>query len=124
MARSSSKELRAILRRRRWTAEEASAVLDAVAASGLSLNGFATRHGLQPCRLYRWSRQLRRGAAQVEPVGFEEVPVPVPAADEWRDDDRIEVALPSGHVVRLGASFDDGALRRLLAVLGEAERPC
>jgi hypothetical protein len=56
------------------------------------------------------------------------VPVEVaeaPAADAADDDakpapgdDRIEIALPDGLLVRVGAGFDAAALRRVLEVLG------
>jgi hypothetical protein len=107
-----------VLARRRWTAEDASLVIETAKRSGSTLGAFATRHGLDPQRLWRWSR---RGAAPEAPaVAFEEVRVhdlhPVPGRDAG-----VELLLGSGHVLRLRTAFDESTLQRLLAVLG---RPC
>ena len=120
MARSSSNGVEEILGQERWTAEDAHAVLAAVSRSGLTLSAFATRHGVRPWRLYRWKRVLGREGVTAEPVSFEELRVAEPAPERPRQDEGMEVELPSGHVVRLGSGFDEGALRRLLLVLGEA----
>lgn len=45
-------------RRHRWTPEEASIVLAKQTASGLSVQQFAAREGLDAERLYRWRRRL------------------------------------------------------------------
>src|ERR1700733_14663656 len=47
-------------RRRRWRVPEARAVLDALAASGLSVSAFAEQEGLNEERLYRWRRRFAR----------------------------------------------------------------
>lgn len=111
MAKELPESVGVIASRGRWTAEEAAAVLRAAAASGLSLGTFAKQQGLEAPRLYRWRRQL---AQAPEPVRFEEV---VGSRAVGGDPHRLELALPSGHVVRLGSHFDADALRRLLAVL-------
>jgi hypothetical protein len=43
---------------RQWTHAKARSVLEACAASGLSMRAFAEREGLKARRLYRWSKQL------------------------------------------------------------------
>ncbi|MBX3198270.1 MAG: hypothetical protein KF894_09005 [Labilithrix sp.] len=43
---------------KRWTQAKARSVLEACAASGLSVRSFAEREGLEPHRLYRWSKRL------------------------------------------------------------------
>ena len=93
---------------RRWTTEEASVVLAKHAASGLSVQQFALREGLNPERLYRWRRQLDTAA------------VPASAFVEVRPSrrPRIEVVLRSGHVLFVPESVDEDALARLLQVLG------
>jgi hypothetical protein len=117
----SSSEYRSI---RRWTAEQAGQVLAALDRSGLTLTAFAIHEGLDPQRLIRWRRQL---AAVAPPVFEAVVPEAAPAADNGAEErverDRFEVVLVSGLVVRVPASFDGGALRRLLAIV-EGVRPC
>jgi len=112
--------------RRRWTAEDAGQALAALERSGLTLTAFAIGEGLDPQRLSRWRRRLGGAASPV----FEEVVVADPVAsildsDAARRAERelFEVVLASGRVVRVPASFDAGALRRLLAVAEEV-RPC
>jgi transposase-like protein len=124
VARRSSRELAAIVGGRRWTAEQAGSVLDAASRSGLSLGAFAARHELDPQRLYRWRRQLVEAARSQDAVSFEEIRVAPAAGSGPDEDDRMEVTLPSGHLVRVGASFDEAALRRLLTVLDEMARGC
>ena len=107
----------AIAARPRWTAEDATKVLEAAAASGLPLAKFAEQRGLAPQRLSRWRRRLGRpSGAPPERMRFEELVVHG-ANGEVGERDRLELVLRSGHVVRLGSEFDADALRRLLGVL-------
>jgi|SRR5580700_11219895 hypothetical protein len=111
---------------RRWTLEQAMRALAALDRSGLTLTAFAIREGLDPQRLSRWRRQL---AAAAPPVFEEVIPrATSPALDEDEaastGRERFEVVLRSGRVVRVPASFDVGALRRLLAIVEEEARPC
>src|SRR5690606_6632005 len=98
-------------RRQRWTPEEASVVLAKQTASGLSVQQFAAREGLDAERLYRWRRRL------------ETAPGPGPAFVEVQPSrrPRIEIVLPSGHVLFVPDSVDEGALGRLLGVLERSE---
>jgi transposase-like protein len=58
-----------ILKRRRWTAQDAEAVLSTWRESGESLSRFARRHGLDAWRLMRWRRLLdKQGAIQFHRV--------------------------------------------------------
>ena len=95
-------------RRQRWTPEKASAVLAKHGASGLSIQEFAAREGLDPERLYRWRRQLGAAALQA-PTAFVELRPSVQS--------RIELVLRSGHVLFISESMDVGALRRLVDAL-------
>jgi transposase-like protein len=113
MAKGLPKSIEMIATRRRWTAQDAAAVLQVAAESGLPLWTFAERQGLDPHRLYRWRRQLGQSRAP-EPMRFEEVVV---QRADGGDSHRLELVLRSGHVVRVGSHFDADALRRLLAVL-------
>jgi hypothetical protein len=85
-----------------WTRAKARSVLEACATSGLSMRAFAEREGLEPRRLYRWSKRLgiavadrrRRRAPQRTAPAF--VPL-VPKSDS-------HAAKGSGAVIRHGAS--------------------
>lgn len=118
MAQGVSKTVAAIATLRRWDEKDARVVLEAARRSGLSLGSFAASAGIEPQRLYRWSRALGDREPTSEAVRFEEVVVHRAA------DAGVEIALASGHVIRVGASFDHGALRRVLAVLADIERAC
>lgn len=127
MPKSRSTSIVAFSRPGRWTAAKAKAMLAAARQSGLTLYGFATREGLDPQRLYWWRRRLREAVAARE-LTFEEVPREVKRASVVRGDlpdvERFEIVVRGGRVVRVGATFDGDALRRLLAVLEEEEAPC
>jgi transposase-like protein len=106
---------------RRWTPEEASQALAALEQSGLELTAFAIREGLDPQRLSRWRRRLAASMPVFEEVITSEV-IAAGAATHERQE-RFEIVLASGRVVRVPESFDAGALRRLLAIVDEV-RPC
>ncbi len=98
--RSSSSATRA----RKWTAVEASKVLDDLERSGLPAIRFAARRGLSLERLYRWKRRLgRRAKPALKEPAFTEVALRPPSGAA------IELVLPGGMVVRFsGASrLDD-----------------
>jgi transposase-like protein len=52
-----------VRRRRRWSAEEKEALLNAWRASGLSAREFSRREGLQKTSLWRWSREPRQAVS-------------------------------------------------------------
>lgn len=107
--------------RRRWTPEDAREVIAALDRSGKSVSVFAAEHGLDPQRVYLWRRRL----GKAEPTTFQEIVVrpSSPMSGGKRDATAFEVALPSGDVVRVPASFDEEALARLLDVLARV-RAC
>ncbi len=95
----------------RWNADEARHVLALVDSSGLSVEDFAQRHGLERQRLERWRRKLggqRGGAAKFVEVITQRAPIVV------------EVLLPSGATVRIPESVDADALRAILAAVEQA----
>ena len=100
--------------RLRWTEQDARNALAALHRSGKTVSVFAAEHGLDPQRLYSWRRRL--GGA--ERTTFQELVVRPAARISFADGDApFEVALPSGVVVRVAASFNSAALERLLEVL-------
>lgn len=87
------------------------------AASGLSAEDFAEQHGLtvHALKWWRWkigADDARTAAANSPKPAFVEV-VTAPA----RTTSPIELLLPNGCIIRVAVDFDEGALRRLLAVL-------
>lgn len=118
MAQGVSKTVAAIAGRRRWDEQDARTVLEAARRSGMSLGSFAARARIDAQRLYRWSRTLGDRELATPGVRFDEVVV------RRASEASIEIALACGHVVRVGASFEADALRRVLGVMAELEREC
>ena len=102
--------------RPRWTEEDAREVLAALHRSGQPVSVFAEERGLDPQRVYVWRRRLGGVAGLTR---FREVVVRPPLAqvEDGPASPWFEIALSSGHVVRVPSSFDAAALRRLLDVL-------
>ena len=100
--------------RPRWTEQDARHALAALQRSGKPVGVFAAEHGLDPQRLHAWRRRL----GKAEPATFQELIVrPSRRMSIIDTSDPFEVALPSGVVVRVPASFNSAALGRLLEVL-------
>jgi transposase-like protein len=98
---------------RRWTEDDARAVLDAHTESGLSVAAFAAREGLDPQRVYSWRRRLGRSVEAVEAIS-------APAFIEIRSSAKcevVEVVLRCGRVVRVTELIDPSVLRRLVDAL-------
>ncbi len=117
--------LTAVAHRSRWREEHARIVVAAWKDSGLTMREFAGRHGVPQKRLERWSCKLRKRENSQPEAPLHFVPVEVAATatvrtsvDEQHRADFMEVALPTGIRVSLGAGFDADALRRLLLVVG------
>jgi transposase len=89
--------------------------LEKWAASGLSAEDFAVQHGLTVHALKWWRWKIgaddAKTAAAKKPAFVEVVAAPA------RTTSPLEVLLPNGCIVRVAVDFDEGALRRLLAVL-------
>ena len=102
---------------RRWTVADARAVLTAMASSGLSLDAFAKREGLQAQRLRRWRQQVDVAPVeQAAAAAFVEITRGAPAQ-------RVEIQLRSGRMLVVSESIDATALRRIVDVL-EHDAPC
>jgi transposase len=95
-------------------------------SSGLSLRLYSEEQGLKAGTLSYWSSRLKARSAEApapssgSEATFLAVCVAEPAVampmPEPRDD-RIELALPGGRVVRVGRGFDAATLDRLLDVV-------
>ena len=112
-------------RRRRWRAEDKLHVLAEAAQPGARTSEVARRHDISRGLLWYWRRQLRQGrltAADAPepvflPVQVSDAAASGPVAPTAATDPRIEIALPDGTLVRVGADVDAAALRRVLSVL-------
>jgi len=124
-------------RRRAWTdAQKHDIVLESLVPGGSPI-AVARRHGIGTGLLYTWRRQMLEGQIKaLLPAAPSFVPVaalpdgqavaaeaksPRSAPSVAAIDDtsfRIEIVLPDGVTVRVGAAVDGAALRRVLAALG------
>lgn len=128
MANPRRRRIPAGARRTRWTPEQARSVLTELAASGMSVGDFAACQGIDSQRLYRWRQRLGRitTSAMVQGATFAEVTVLEEGNGQVHHsgEERFEIVMRRGHVVRVGPSFDVEALRRLLRVVDEHDRSC
>jgi transposase len=102
--------------RRRWSPEERQAILSE-ASGGVSVSEVARRHGLSRELLFRWRRELRKKAGTTGQDGgerFMRLSLPPPAASA---DGAIEIVLPSGCRVIVGAHCNVEALKRIIEAL-------
>jgi transposase len=133
--------------RRQWSDAEKQAIIAEAARPGANISAVARRHGIRPNLLFRWRRlarevQARRSAAVFVPVtisappaGAEEMAPQAtamnssdaqscPPIEARQTDDRIEIELGNGRLVRVGAGIDTSALKRVLDVLDRPVPPC
>lgn len=96
-------------------------------SGGLSAETFAEQHGLTVKALKWWHWKIgdddARTAKPVKPqkqalAAFAEIVVAAPVYSS----STLEVLLPTGHVVRVAADFDEAALLRLLTALARLAR--
>lgn len=121
-------------RRRIWTPEQKRDIVMESLEPGGSPIAVARRYGIGSGLLYTWRRRMVEGRLQaLLPMPPRFVPVaalpngkgapPVPqatpsAALPAGTPTAIEIMLPDGVTVRVGAAVDEAALRRVLAALG------
>lgn len=122
-----------VARRRRWSAEEKLRIVGDLSRPGASVSSVARGHDVNPSLLFKWRRLAREGAfgplldsgtafvpirlVTAEPPSPEAAPVsPVGEATG----SMVEIALPNGCRLRVSASIEGGALRRLVTVLKTA----
>jgi transposase len=126
--------------RRQWSDAEKQAIIAEASRPDANISAVARRHGIRPNLLFRWRRlaredEARRSEAVFVPVTVAQLPRCVepaapqaapmispnppacPSAEATRTDDRIEIELGNGRLVRVGAGVDTSALKRVLDVL-------
>jgi transposase-like protein len=116
-------------RRRRWRLEEKLRIVAETEQPGASFVAVARRHEVSRGLLWNWRRQVRRGDLVPEPMPvFVPVqimpdppralapphPAPMPVQPE---DTRVEITLPDGTCVRVGADVGLASLRRIMAAV-------
>jgi len=121
-------------RRRRWRCEEKLRIVAEVERPGVSFNDVARRHEVSRGLLWTWRRQVRAGVLAPAPMPVF-VPVriaaDVPSSDRLAlsppcsapgqaapaEAERIEIALPDGTCIRVGADVGLIALRRVMTAV-------
>ena len=127
--------------RREWSDAEKQAIVAEAARPGANISAVARRHGIRPNQLFRWRRLARedeaRGSEAVfvpvtvaqlpavtaaaapasAPIISPDAPPSCPTTETAQTDNRIEIELGNGRLVRVGAGVDLGALKRVLDVV-------
>ena len=108
--------------RRKWTLAEKAAVVCEIAGS--SVSAVARKHGIAASLLFRWRRELgldSKTAKRKAGTTFVALALPAPAAAPvaaaMPGGGVIEIELVGGCRVRVDASVDLNALKRVIAVL-------
>lgn len=91
-----------------WTEIEARGVIAAWQKSGMSILDFARDRGIVPQRIYWWRKKFDDDAElQLLPVQL----------TEQKRGEPVTVLLRSGHMLKVGRSFDEEAFARVVALL-------
>lgn len=112
-------EVEEVARRPYWREADGRVIVHAWKESGDTLSAFASRLGVDPKRVSRWSARLERR----KPTAMRFHPVRLIDGVSRGRDGGIEIELGEGRLVRVAAGFDPNDLKRVLAVLGEGT-PC
>lgn len=110
--------------RRKWSLAEKEAMVAQTASA--SVSSIARKHGVAASLLFRWRREFGSGGKKVKPVSetrFVPIALPAPSAGyapaTVTHGGLIEIELASGRRIRVDASVDAAALKRVIAVLDE-----
>ena len=121
--------LTGVERRRRWRLEEKLRIIAELEQPGASFADVARRHDVSRGLLWNWRRQVRRGELAPEPMPVftpvqvtADLPLALPAPSSSKAasaslDSRIEITLPDGTCVRVGADVGLATLRRVMAAV-------
>jgi transposase-like protein len=116
-------------RRRRWRLEEKLRIVAEVEEPGSSFAAVARRHEVSRGLLWNWRQQVRRGDLVPEPmpvfvpVQIAPDPPPMPPSPSPAlmpvqvKDTRVEITLPDGTCVRVGADVGLASLRRIMTAV-------
>ena len=114
-------------RRRRWRLEEKLRIVAEVELPGASFADVARRHEVSRGLLWNWRGQVRRGELVPEPMptflpmritADPSVLVPTPApVVAPADVARVEITLPDGTCIRVGADVGLATLRRVMSAV-------
>lgn len=91
-------------------------------ASGQSVADFCAMESISPKTLKWWRREFQRRAEIAQTSSSAPAFLPVVVEARRTRNTHIEVALASGHVLRVEPGFDLETLRRLVSALGGRER--
>jgi transposase len=123
--------------RRCWSDD---AIVAEAERAGVNISAPARRHGIKPSLLFRWRRLARDAKCSQSAPAFLPVTLAFPAAEveapsanskpdmgggysppagagQHPADNRIEIELGNGRLLRVGANVDVAALRRILDAL-------
>lgn len=115
-------------RRRRWSVEEKVRIVEESLTGHRQASATARRHGIPSSLLFKWRKDYRDGCLGGAPMPARFVSAVVtPAAagtaeEHPRHGGRMEIALPDGSRVAMGADVDAAALARVLEVLDRRRR--
>lgn len=116
-------------RRRGWSDEDKVRIVEESLRGARQGAATARRHGISRSLLTRWWREFREGLLRAEePFGFTPLqiardapsPSPAKASCSQASQDRVEVVLPNGRRLVVGADLDLEKLARLVQVLERA----
>lgn len=110
--------------RRRWSKAEKLAIVAEASVPDVNVSAIARRHGIQPSLLFRWREQFAdtfEGSAESPSSdpgpSFLPVALPAPAAMPQQPACSVEIVLRNGRRVRVRATIDTTALKRIVDAL-------
>jgi transposase len=108
--------------RRRWTLEEKQRIVAESFRAPRMTSATARRHGLSPSQLFTWRRRVREGKLVADAAGSVFAPAIIASERMTPADLRtglMEIELRGGRRVRVDASVDVSALKRVIDAVEE-----
>jgi transposase len=127
--------------RRRWSEAEKQSIIAEAERPDANISAVARRHGIKPSLLFRWRRLAREAQACSPAPAFVPVTLTLPpvytetaapensptinsnmvpvrsGAERPTRDDRVEIELGNGRLVRVGTGIDTDVLKRIIDLL-------